>query len=251
MTRTAGYLSIPLCFFFCVSCNEISIAADAASQLVQIPAGFGDSSNAYPFSVGPRRYQQIYSASAFPSVFSKGNTIDKIMFRNEEDPVWDLPYGPTQINLQISLAYAKTKVATASSVFADNIGSNFTVVMDEVIVRSNDGTGPIAAFDFVLDVANTFTYDPTKGDLLLQVLVRSQEGFTFFDAASSSQQSVTTRIWSGGVNATSGNVGLGFSDNRPYGLVTQFEFVPEPGTAALLGLAAAILGLRRSRTSSV
>ena len=60
-----------------------------APQLIQVPfSGFGDVANAYPLSLGPARYQQIYSASAFPY----GGTIDKIMFRNEEDPSWDLPF---------------------------------------------------------------------------------------------------------------------------------------------------------------
>src|SRR5215213_9705860 len=129
MKRTVGYFLIPLCFSICTSFVDISWANPPTGQLVQIPTGFGDSANAYPFSVGPKRYQQIYSTSAFPTVFSGGNAIDKINFRNEEDPTWDLPYGPTPIDLQIAFAYAKTTVATASSVFADNIGSNFTVVM--------------------------------------------------------------------------------------------------------------------------
>lgn len=218
------------------------VALPASAQLVQVPdlSGFGNSNNFLPFSsiFGPLRYQQIYASSAFPH----GGTIDKIMFRNDED--FFRTYA-TDIDIQVAFAYAATTVDTASPTFANNIGDDFTIVLDEVITESNVGSLPAATFDFVLDVANIFTYDTTQGDLLVQILVRDQYAITVFDGSDHIQQQVTTRIWSYGVNAATGQVGPGAGNSRPFGLVTQFQFVPEPSSFALFGTMLLVVAAHR------
>jgi hypothetical protein len=209
------------------------ISSSVSAVTVQIPnVGAGDSANALPLSTpsGPTRYQQIYAASAF----SRGGVIDQIRFRNDE--LYGLPYGPTSVSLQVSLAYAATTVQTASPVFANNIGNNLTVVLDGFVTLSNSGASS-QTFDAVLDVSNTFSYDPSRGDLLVQILAREFNAFTFFDASSAAQQHVTTRIWSQfrNIDALAGEVGPGFSDHSNYGAVTEFVFVPEsPSIVSLL-----------------
>ena len=226
--------------------------ASASGPLVQVPnlSGFGNSNNVAPFFTGfaPMRYQQIYAASAFP----QGGTIDKFMFRSDEQ--FGSKYGPTSIDLQVAFAYAATTVNNPSTVFANNIGTDFTVVLDGVITRSNNGPLPTSSFDFVFDVANTFNYDPTKGDLLVQILARNRGlQFTSFDASLSPQQNVTARIVSdgttSGLTATTGMLN-NIDPLQPYGLVTQFEFVsvPEPSCLALAIFGAMIFGVSRSRS---
>jgi hypothetical protein len=173
------------------------------------------------------RYQQIYAASAF----ANGGVIDQIRFRNDER--FGLPYGPTPVNLQVSFAYAATTVQTASPTFADNIGDDLTVVLDGIVTLNYSGAHSLA-FDTVIDVADTFSYDPSRGDLLLQILARDHHGFTFFDTSSSAEQQTTTRIWSQGVDSIAGQVGLNSEPNKPYGLVTEFSFVPEPNSMFLV-----------------
>jgi hypothetical protein len=217
-------------------------ATIAEADLVQVPdtpfTNAGESTSS-PFSAGhPIFHQQIYSASAFPH----GGTIDKIKFRN--DNRWGRIYGPTDIELQVAIAYTATTVANPIGWFALNIGDDFTVVLDGTITESYDGTEPEGSFDFVLDVANRFTYDPSKGNLLVQIIVLGpDDGFTRFDAAGPYEQDVTTTIqrhydWAYPV----GSIG---QRNRPFGLVTQFEFVPEPSAFALFGIA--LLSLCASR----
>ena len=73
-------------------------------------------------------------------------------------------------------------------------------------------------FNVVIDVANTFNYDPTRGDLLVEFQVRNP-AFSFqFDAAYDFD-GATTRIWNDSLNNASGFVDYGF------GLATQFQFV--------------------------
>src|SRR4051812_13842304 len=108
----------------CVSMlTTFLVVCSTGAQLVQVPdlSGFGNQSNAYPFSslIGPMRYQQIYASSAFPH----GGIIDNIMFRNDKDT--GRLYAPTDIDVQVAFAYAATIVRTASPTFANNIGDNF------------------------------------------------------------------------------------------------------------------------------
>ena len=227
-----------------------TISSSSFAFTVQVPnlGGVGDDANAFPLSsvFGPMRYQQIYAASAFP----QGGIIDEIRFRNDE--LFGIPYGPTPLNLQVSLAYAATTVQSASPTFANNIGDNSTVVLDGIVTLSYSGVHSLT-FDAVLDVSNTFFYDPSHGDLLVQILARDYHAFTFFDASSAAQQQTTTRIWSygGGVDATDGQVGIGpFGNTAPIGLVTEFKFVPEPNSVCLM-LVGTLLGLLASRRISL
>jgi hypothetical protein len=217
----------------------LHLANSADAQVIQVPnlSGFGNDANLFPFGsiYGPMRYQQIYAASEFP----QGGAIDKIMFRN--DDVHGTTYGLTDIDVQVAFAYAATSVGTISTSFADNIGDDFTVVLDAVISESNDGSAPPDSFDFALDVANTFIYDPSQGDLLVQFLVRDINSFTYFDASDNREQAVTTRLWALGVDTEMGEIDF----PQSYGLVTQFQFVPEPSTIAQFGVMLLLVSARR------
>src|SRR5688572_17020080 len=146
-------MSLSRCSCVCFLLAILLFALPAGAQLVQVPdlSGFGNRNTRVPFSVvRPMRYQQIYFASAFP----QGGIIDKIMFRNDEQ--LGANYGPTDIDLQIAFAYAATTGGPPSATFANNIGDNFTIVLDGVITESYSGPAGQTSFDFVLDVANTF-----------------------------------------------------------------------------------------------
>jgi hypothetical protein len=225
-------------FAVCSFIAVMQVAGATSAQTVQVPSlsGFGDNNNAFPFSKfgDPSRYQQIYASSEF----SHGGVIDQIVFPHDDQI--QLANPPGNIDLQVAFAYAATTVATASPVFAENIGDEFTVVLDGVVMGSSD--------KLILDVANLFNYDPTRGDLLVQILRRNSDHDAVFDASTHRQQSVTTRIWAFGIESQSGDVGLGIEANAPYGLVTQFSFVPEPSLAMQLGaILLVIVPLRRGR----
>ena len=221
-----------------VFCLISSLATAASPILVQVPhlPRPADSSNAIPLSNADVRYQQIYSASAF----EQPGILDRFMFRT--DDVDRFLYN-SDVDLQIGVGYAATTVATASSDFDANVGNSFQVLHDGAMRFSNLLVLGPNGFDFVLDVPDLFLYDPKVGDLLIEIRVRHVNDFAFLDASTSSQQSVTTRIWSiDGIDDTSGIVGLNRNTPGPYGLVTQFEFfpIPEPSSwilAAMGGLA--------------
>lgn len=203
----------------------------ASAQLVEVPnlPGNGNYNIPIPFSLSSFRYQQIYSASAFP----QGGTIDKIRFQ----PVNS--YNADEFDFQLALSYAATTVNTASTTFANNIGDDFTVVFDGLLIEP---IGPPFLFGFEIDVANTFTYDPSRGDLLMQIVNRRGVGPVVFDGSNAAQQNVTNMIW-GDLEYAMGAVGR-LQQGRT-GIVTQFEFVPEPSAFAQFGSLLLLMGANR------
>jgi hypothetical protein len=211
--------------------------------LVEVPdlPGFGNRSDAVPFALStPVRYQQIYAASEFPH----GGVIDKIMFRHDE--LLGAIYSSSTFDLQVAFAHAVTTVHTASATFSNNIGSDFTVVLDGVITNSFSGPVGQPSFNFILDVANSFTYDPTGGDLLLQMIVRESDATAILDTSFNPEQFVTTRVYTTQLDQPRGMVGFAPSNQRTYGLVTQFAFVPEQSTVSQLGVMLLLVSVLRS-----
>ena len=95
--------------------------------------------------------------------------------------------------MQISLGYAATTTYTASSHFDDNIGAGFTTVFDGTYTIPGGGT-PVPS-GITIDVANTFNYDPSLGDLLVEIRVRNAAWS--FQFAAGYEYGATTRIWNG------------------------------------------------------
>ncbi len=199
-----------------------SLGGGAATK-VTVPGALenveGNRGNAWPWHIAyygqpSMRYQQIYSASEFAG----GGIIDKLRFRRNYG---QSTFSTSGIDVKIALGYAATSVHSPSGVFANNIGADYVTVFDGLLTLSSSGSGYPNPFDIVVDVADTFSYDPSQGDLLLDVFMRNSPYTRFIDAASSSQQTSMSRVWSwpGNVGAPSGRVGV------HYGLVTQFDFI--------------------------
>ena len=233
----------------------------AKADLVVVPGALesveGNSGNGFPFNIGlfgigSMRYQQIYSASEF----STGGIVDDIRFRREED---ETGFTDVLLDMQINLSYAATSVLSPSATFADNIGSGLVTVFDGTMFISSSGVGTPNPFDIIVNVANLFNYDPSQGDLLLDIFMRNAPATSQFDATGFGEQSVTTRIYSssavgnGDVNDTVGQTNLSGPASDPYGLVTAFSIVdnsaavPEPSSLTLLTLGLGGLAVRRFR----
>ena len=172
-----------------------AITAAATSGIV-VPGSLtnseGNSGNAWPFHIGyfqqpSMRYQQIYSASQFAA----GGIIDAIRFRRDGGSA---AFSTSGIDVKLNLSYAATSVATASPTFASNIGSGVVTVFDGMLSLSSTGNGAPNPCDIVIDIANLFYYDPSQGDLLVDVFMRNSPMTQFFDASGAGQQTVTTRI---------------------------------------------------------
>ena len=121
-----------------------------------------------------------------------------------------------------------------NNAFDDNLGAdNIRVV--------NTTLGGAVSGNLTLSFSEAFAYDPTAGDLLIDMQFANQSG-----GAGSFQEHSNN----GGIMSRAHNFGSGF-DNR--GLVTEFLLgdanpVPAPATWALVALGLLVVRRRRSLT---
>jgi hypothetical protein len=187
------------------------------------------------------RYQQVYDASQF-SQAPNGGWITEIDFR--VDSIAGYPFSATLRNLQINLSTTAKVPDGLSPIFGANIGSDDTLVFGPgQLAMSSAFDGAPQAFDIKITLATPFLYNPTAGNLLLDVknyegadgLPRFPPGF---DAESITNDAIS-RIYADSVNAISA------TQVDTLGLVTQFQMnpIPEPSPVTLLLLGGASLGL--------
>jgi hypothetical protein len=205
-----------------------ALAPESAFVPSQLASANGNSSNGFPFNIQistatTMRYQQIYDHSEF----SHAGQITAIRFRRNPDQD---PFTTSGIDVKINLSQAATTVATVSRTFAENVGPGVTTVYDSdsdgllTLSSSAVGDGPYP-FDIVIHFTTPFDYDPSAGDLLLDVFMRSSPATAQFDFASQGTQSTTRRVFADDVDATLGTVD--FTSNPTFaGLLTQFDLAP-------------------------
>jgi hypothetical protein len=183
----------------------------------------GNSANAYPFALAlgnlrSQRYQQIYGASQFASI-GAGGLITQIVFR--PDSLSGGAFDQVQPDIQINLSTTNAADDALSLVFDDNVGIDDTVVIPRgPLPLSSASSGGIPKdFDIVINLTTPFFYDPSMGNLLLDVRAFSAGKSTFFDTEETSGDGVS-RIFTvlSGVGSTTADL----SDTE--GLVTGFIF---------------------------
>lgn len=198
----------------------------AADVVVGLPA---DSSNGnmYPFGTAyVGEYQQVYNSSEFGGTI----TITDLEFFNTSfnSAATSTPTG----TWTISLSTTSADWNTLSNTYSNNLGTNNTEVFSGSINQSWTFGDTLT-----IDLTTPFTYDPTQGNLLMDVFVSDASATTgnliYFDTNGNySPDSIMGRVYNPGVDVHStGNVDSG------YGLVTGFSTspVPEPSTMLLLG----------------
>jgi hypothetical protein len=173
-----------------------------------LTVGNDDGGNCYPFSClpsdGGTRYQQVYSAGAF----SSSMLINSLSFYKSSGG----SLNSASYTLSLSTTSKNVKFLDTSNP-ANNIGSDNTVL----------GTFALSGMipDVLTFTGSTFNYDPTMGNLLLDVVVSNvitANGYgSFFKGTNDNPATSRLYVNSDGVRQDS----LG-------PLVTTFDFVPPP-----------------------
>lgn len=203
-------------------------AAAAPAQALVI--GTADTSNSIPFggTGGSYYFQQVYSAASLGAI-----DIDQISFYDTLDPAHTTPMNGS---FQLYLSYSNANIAGFDT--TDGVNSPW---FDSSFVKVFDGAIPaLANGQLNFKLSNDFSYDPSKGNLMLTV--RNFEllggGNLFLDVDQNNTTVTNSRIYA-------------FKTDWNQGLVTGFNApVPEPTTWALMiggfGLAGARLRRRRA-----
>ena len=129
----------------------------------------------------PSRDQEVVAATQFGQ-FTSPIVIIGIGYRSAIDtgPV-GFQYSTYQMTLSTTQASPNTKSgALPSTTYANNVGPDATVVYNAATSASSPGcSGPAPCpFDMVLHLTTPFTFDPTKGNLLIDIVTSGAAGAT-------------------------------------------------------------------------
>lgn len=203
--------------------------------------------NSAPFAISAgntMRYQQVYGASDFTTGFGGvPRTITAIIFRPDSTAS---PFSGSIANIQIDLSTTSAAPDALSTTFANNVGADDTVVYSGALTLTSnavDISGPNRGkqFDISIPLATPFTYDPSKGNLLLDV--RNFSGGQTQAFGSSGAVDTVSRLYSSNVNGATGS-------GDTVGLDTMFSgpgITPEPAGALTLVMGASAMFTRIRR----
>lgn len=150
----------------------LAASSISASAQVVVPNAYvaseGGSNNSFPFryTQNAGHYQQSFEALQFPGPI----LIDEIAYRY----LGDGSAGASTADFKMTFSYCASSWNTLSGTFANNVGAGATVVYDGVwnVEAFNGDAGLPNPFTQRLHLTTPFFYDPSQGDLLMDVEMR-------------------------------------------------------------------------------
>jgi hypothetical protein len=194
----------------------------AAGSQVNVPSNLqgaeGNSDNLYPLNGDSMRYQQVIAASEFAA--NGAGWITQIVLR--PDGPSGRAFSATLSSVAIHLSTTKRPYNNLSKTFSNNIGSDEIEVYSGALPLTSAFSGPDSGpkdADIVITLKAPFWYDPSAGNLLLDVWNYSGGKTTQLDAQDAPD--TTSRVWSLDVNSRTATA----SDPFPsVGLVKRFIY---------------------------
>jgi len=194
---------------------------------------------------GDLRVQQLIGSGQFASV-GGSLLIDQLSFRLAPGTGSG---SESMTNLNLSLSTSPKSPNTISTTFADNIGSDNTLVFSGAFTDSSLGcAGPAPCpFDININFTTPFVYNPTQGSLLLDIKITGASGTAILDSMNFAGPSGGVVGIVGLLNATTA-IGPAFNGSD----ILQFRYtsVPEPASGAFLLVGAAALALMKRHRST-
>ncbi len=230
--------------------HAAQVVAPNANETVpgglQSPSPFRRGSNALGNGAGAHN-QIVYSSDFFTGT---GSPISITAFSLR--PLSDFLGSDVSITqTTIRLSTTSASESTLSETFADNLGADAQVVFDGALTIDSTPTpasGGTNAFDQIVTLQTPFVYDPSEGNLLLDVVVPVDATVTtngFFGSLAFDTVNLPADGIGSVVNLTDGDATGGTVSTAA--AVTQFTFdvVPEPASLSMLLLGTLGFALRR------
>ena len=230
--------------------------APAFATTVLAPGSVGNAQGPAPLtyygSTGSR-VQQVYASSFFSGPIS----LTSVSFRAYPGAT---PSGFFSNTVNISSLSVKLSTtargdetgSTLSSVFNNNIGSNVATVYQGALTLSTAATGTATQpFDYTINFQNPFLYDPSKGNLLLDVNVLgtvsgSGFGFLTFDTVNTFNDGIYSVLDISNGAATNGTLSTAGAISL-FGGNLVAAAAPEPATWGMMILGFGVVGTAMRR----
>jgi hypothetical protein len=231
-----------------LSLFALSAAAAFGDITILSPVAVGNSEAIGPFlvnfSTNSTRDQQVYGALDFSAISAGGGLITQIAFEVGGSHAF---LGAALPDIQISLSTTPKGPDALSPIFANNVGSDDTVVFGRGILHL-PGSNPGEGFNIAIPLSKPFYFNPSAGNLLLDV--RNYMGIPitqFFLPTFRAENTLGDSVSSVG----SGAVGDSAGQPSTIGLLTLFTVtpVPEPSSLTLLGFGIITVALAVRRLS--
>jgi PKD repeat protein len=209
-----------------------SLVAQVQAQSTQtLPAGYanteGNSNNGYPWGTTDVRVQFCYDTRHFSS--TSPILIRRMRFRADGSTIKKWAGGKFK-DVAISMSTSVFDHLSLSTVFATNHGADKTVVYQgDVAVAAQTSGGSVPQSSWYIDIRfqQDFVYDPSAGDLLVDLQIASLIGESFRSDAVSAAQSGCSRVYNASSHlATTGN----FARNEA--LICEIDSVAASGLHA-------------------
>src|SRR6185369_6726468 len=154
------------------------------AQVVVVPNSLatndGNGSGTSPAGPASARWLHIHDASQFGAL-SGPSFLTKFAYR--PDRILGQS-GPRSLTLRIYASTTSRSVAELSTTFAENVGTNNTLVFDGTVNLTTGnlpGPGNTRKFDYVFPFTTPFLYDPAAGNLVLDLQIQANGSAVTFD----------------------------------------------------------------------
>ena len=200
----------------------LSVTTEVRAQVIVVPNTLAtdDGNGSATSTEGPAsvRWLHIHDASQFGALLGP-SFLTKFAYRPDQILGQS---GPRSLTLRIYASTTSRSVGGVSTTFAENLGTNNTLVFDGTVTVTTanlPGPGNTRQFDYVFAFTTPFLYDPAAGNLALDLQIEASGSALTFDTVSG-DPAIGRVLNTGSSTATTGDI--------RFSHVTQLTFEAPP-----------------------